>query len=75
MMERVIWVCDDTLVKNECVSGLNISIPETEVLVALNQDIEVPCVVQWRILWFRRIQDLIKDFQPTAQKFRNSTKL
>ena len=33
-------------------SELTISRQETEVLVALNYDIDVPCVVQWGLLWF-----------------------
>ena len=52
IMEGVNLVCDDALEDHEWVSELNISIQETEVLVALNYDIEVPFVVQWRMLWF-----------------------
>ena len=46
-MEGVKWVCGDALEDHEWVSELTISRQETEVLVALNYDIEAPCVVWW----------------------------
>ena len=52
IMESVDWVCDDVLEDHEWVSELTISMQENEVSVALNYEIEVPCVVQWRLLWF-----------------------
>ena len=69
IMEAVICVCDDVLVDHEWVSELTISVQETEVLVALNYDNEVPCVVQWRMLWVFRPQRLDKIFQTTALHF------
>ena len=51
-MEGEHWVCDDALEDNEWVSELNISITETDVLVVLNNEIDVQCVVQWGLLWF-----------------------
>ena len=52
VMEGVHRVCDDALEDHEWVSELTISRQETEVLVVLDYDIDVPCVVQWRVLWF-----------------------
>ena len=65
-------VCDDALEDHEWVSELTISIQETEVLVALNHDIEVPCIVQWRMLWFTSPTSLNRIFSFNG---RNTTKL
>ena len=40
-------MCDDVLEDHEWVCELTISREETEVFLAPNYDIEVPCVVQW----------------------------
>ena len=47
IMETVNWVCDDALDDHVWVSELTISCQAAKVLV-----IEVPCVVQWSMLWF-----------------------
>ena len=52
IMESVSWVCDESLEGHEWVSDLTISVQENEHLVALNYETEVPCVVQWGLLWF-----------------------
>ena len=52
IMESVIWVCDETMEGHEWVSELTVSMQENEILVAPNYEIEVPCVVQWGLLWF-----------------------
>ena len=52
MMESVNWVCEEVLEEHEWVSMLTISSKEEEVLRELNYEIDVPCVVQWRFLWF-----------------------
>ena len=49
--ESVSWVCDNALEDHEWVTEFTISMHE-EVLVALNYVIDVPCVVQWGLLWF-----------------------
>ena len=54
ILESVHWVCEDALEEHEWVSPLTISlIEEEEVLLAeLDYEIDIPCVVQWRFLWF-----------------------
>ena len=52
IMESVSWVCDESLEGHEWVSDLTISVQENVILVALNYETEVPCVVQWGLLWF-----------------------
>ena len=52
IVEAVSWVFDDAPEDHEWVSELDMSISERDVLVALNYDIEVLCVVQRGVLWF-----------------------
>ena len=61
-MEGEHWVCDDALEDNEWVSELNISITETDVLVVLNNEIDVQCVVQWGLLWFSSLATFAQSF-------------
>ena len=51
-VEAVNWVCDDTLDEHVWVSEQTISLQEANVLEALQYDREIPCLVQWRMLWF-----------------------
>ena len=51
-MESVNWVCEEVQEKHEWVSPLTISMKEEEVLMELDHELDVPCVVQWRFLWF-----------------------
>ena len=53
---------------DEWVSELTISMQENEVLVALNYDIDVPCVVQWRLLWFSSPTRLNQRFADNGTK-------
>ena len=47
------WVCTGTFVDHECVSESSISQHEEEFLcMQLDYRDDVPCVVQWRLLWF-----------------------
>ena len=46
IMESVTWVCEDALEDHKWVSEFTISMQENEVLVAVNYEIDVPCVVQ-----------------------------
>ena len=53
IMESVSWVCEEATEGHEWVSELiTISLQENKILVALNYEIDVPCVVQWGLLWF-----------------------
>ena len=51
-MESVSWVCEDALRDHEWVTELNVILKENEILAALNYDLDVPCVILWRLLWF-----------------------
>ena len=47
------WVCAGTFVDHEWVSSRTIIQQEQDILsVALDFEIDVPCVVQWSLLWF-----------------------
>ena len=72
-MEGVTWVCVDALKDHEWVSELNISIQATgfggsQLRHRSSQRRPVENAVG-----FRRLQDLITDFQTTAQESRNTT--
>ena len=49
VMEAVNWVGDDALDEHVWVSELTISLQEAQVLEALQFDLEISCVVQWRV--------------------------
>ena len=52
IMESVTLSLQDALRDHEWVTELNGTLNENEFLVALNYDLGVPCVIQWRLLWF-----------------------
>ena len=54
---------------HEWVSELTISMQENENLVALSYEIDVPCVVQWRLLWFSSPSRLNQRFADNATIF------
>ena len=62
IMESVNLVCDGALEVHEWVSETTISMQENAILVALNYVIDVPCVVQWELLWFSSPSRLIQTF-------------
>ena len=66
IMESVGWVCEEAMEGHEWVSELNISMQEKEILVALSYEIDVPCVVQWRLLWFSSPSRLNQRFADNA---------
>ena len=51
-MQAVNWVCADALDEHVCVSEQTISLQEARVLEALQDDLEIPCVVQCGMFWF-----------------------
>ena len=51
-MEAVNSVCDDALDEHVWVPEQTISLEEAKVLEALQYDREIPCQVQWEMLWF-----------------------
>ena len=64
--ESVSWVCEDALKDREWVTELTSSMHESEILVALNCEIEVPCVVQWGLLWFSSTTSLNRRFSDSG---------
>ena len=49
--ESVNRVCEEALEDHQWVSELTISMQENEVLAELDHEIDIPCVVQWGLLW------------------------
>ena len=45
--EGVRWVCEEALRDHEWVTELNVTLKENEILMALNCDFDVPCLIQW----------------------------
>ena len=68
IMESVSWVCDDVLENHEWVSKLTVSMPDNVVLLPQNYDIDVPCVVQWGLLWFSSPSRLNQRFADNGTK-------
>ena len=53
------WVCAGAFVDHGCVSSRTIFQQEEEILsMALDFKMDVPCVVQWSVLWFSAPTDL-----------------
>ena len=52
IIEAVNLVCVDILEDHVLVSEFCLALQETKVLEALTHDIDVPCIVQWRMLWY-----------------------
>ena len=68
IMESVSWVCEDALRDHEWVTELNVILKESEILEALNYDLDVPCVIQWRLLWFSSTSRLNQTFTNNGTK-------
>ena len=45
-------VCENSLCRHTCLSDDTLLSQEARTLEALNYDLDVPCVVQWAVLWF-----------------------
>ena len=54
-------MCDDDLDEHVWVSEQTISLQEAKVLEALRYDLEIPCIVQWRMLWLSAPTSLNND--------------
>ena len=52
IVECVSWVCEDALWEHEWVTQLNVIQKENKILEALNYCLDVPCSIQWGLLWF-----------------------
>ena len=51
-MGSVSWVCEDASRDHEWVPEISVILKESEMLAALTYDLDVPCVIQWRLLSF-----------------------
>ena len=52
IMESVSWVFENASKTHGSVTELNVTLKENEILMALNYDLDVPCVFQWGPLCF-----------------------
>ena len=62
IMECVSWVTEDFLWEHEWVTEPNVLLRENDILEALNSDIDVPCPLQRRFLWFSAPSNLNRKF-------------
>ena len=68
IMESVSWVTEDFLWGHEWVTEPNVHWKENDILEALNYDIEVPCPLQWALLWFSAPSSLNRNFVNNGTK-------
>ena len=66
--ESVNWVREEAFEGHEWVSELTISRMEEHALVDLEYDIDIPCVVQWGLLWFSASSRLNRNFDANGAK-------
>ena len=52
IMESVSWVTEDFLWEHEWITETNVALKGNVILEALHYDIDVPCPLQWGLLWF-----------------------
>ena len=63
IMECVSWVCEDALWEHEWVTEPNVLWKENDMLEELNCDLDVPCPLQWGLLWFFSPSRLNRKFE------------
>ena len=51
-MEATNWVCAYCQDNNVSIYEFSMVMQETYILEALNYDVDIPCIVQWKMLWF-----------------------
>ena len=61
-MEAVKWVLADLQEDHDWISELSLALQENKKLLSFNCYIDVPCVVQWKLLWFSAPTSLNNDF-------------
>ena len=54
-------VCDKCMCRHTSLSDETLILQEAKTLEALNYDLDVPCVVQWAVLWFAAPSSLNKE--------------
>ena len=62
IMECVRWATEDFLWEHEWITEPNVLWKENDMLGVLNYDIDVPCPLQWGILWFSAPSSLNRKF-------------
>ena len=75
IMESVRWTTGDFLWEHEWVTEPNVLWKENDMLEALSYDIDVPCRLQWGILWFSAPSSLNRKFAnkgTNVEKFRET---
>ena len=78
IMERVSLVCEDALRDHELVTELSVILKEHEILAALNCDLDVPCVIQWGLLWFSspsRLNQTFANNGTTSAKYHEAVNM
>ena len=70
-MESVSWVTEDSLWCHEWITEAKVTMKENLILEALNCDIEVPCPLQWALLWFSAPTNLNLKFVNNGTKVTN----
>ena len=68
IMESVSCVIEDILWEHEWVTEPSVLLKENDILEALNYDIDVPCPVQWGLLWFSAQTNLNRKFVNNGTK-------
>ena len=72
--ESKIWETEVCLWEHEWITDTDVTLKENEKLEALNYEIEVPCPLQWGLLWFSAPTNLNQKFMNNGtniEKFRN----
>ena len=67
-VERASWVTEDFLWEHEWIMETNVTSKENVILEALNYDVDVPCPLQWGLLWFSAPRNLNRKFVNWSSK-------
>ena len=70
-MECVSWVTEDFLLEHEWVTEPSVLWKENDILEAWNFDIDVPCPLQWGLLWFSAPSSVNRKYANNGTKVEN----
>ena len=73
IVESASWVTEDFLWEHEWIMETNVTLKENVILDALNYDIDVPCPLQWGLLWFSAPTKLNREFVNNGTKVAKFT--
>ena len=68
IIEGVSWLTEDSLWDYEWITETKVTMKENFILEALHYDIEVPCPLQWALLWFSAPTNLNRKFVNNGTK-------